>query len=181
MRALTALLVMAAIQGAAAEDLAPDTVGLPVSLTLNLTGAIAPHCGFSSSPEASVALGDLGTNGSLSVPFTVDCNALFDVKVASSGGALTNADVTAAPESFATRLDYTVGLSVATDLATVSGACAVSALSATGCALGSGLSSGNGVAIGTAGALTLSWAKPALKPVAGNYQDRLTLVVEVRS
>jgi hypothetical protein len=166
---------------AAVADSLPDTLGAPVSLNLELTGRVLPRCGFASAPTQSATLGDLGTAGSLALSFTLDCNAPFAMKVSSAHGALSHVGPVNASATFVTALDYTVDLSVDTDLAPVGGQCAASALASSTCAIGAGLSSGDGVAIGTGGSLTLGWAQPGTRPVAGSYQDSLVVTVEVRS
>lgn len=164
---------------AAADDAPPDTTGAPVTLVVDLTGTVVSHCGYAAMPPSSANLGDLSVAGSMALPFTLDCNIPFAVKVRSSNGALTRTVAAVATDGFTTSVDYAVAVSVETDLDPVSAQCPVHGL--TTCVLGTGLSSGDGVGIGTSGTLTVSWAKPAARPVAGSYVDQITLTVEVRA
>ena len=171
----------AALPCAAMADGLPDTFGAPVSLSLDLTGSVPSRCGFLKAPDSSASLGDLENAGSVALGFTMDCNAPFDIKLRSGNGALSHVGQQPAPNPFLASLDYTVGLSVATDLAPVGDACAASALGSQACSFGDGLSSHDGVSIGTDGSLTLSWTPPAQKMLAGSYQDQITITVEVRA
>lgn len=163
------------------EDLPADLAGAPVVLTLDLTGRVPTRCGFASAPASTADFGDLAVAGSLALPFTLDCNAPFQMKVASSNGALTRTEPVAAPDLYSTRVTYGVALSFNTDLGSAASACTSLALAQPVCALKAGLSSGDGVAMGTDGALKLSWTPPEKTLVAGSYADQITLTVEVRS
>lgn len=181
LRGSSAILCVLLAPCALAEDLPPVRLGAPVSLTLDLTGRIATRCGFATAPAVTANFGDLAATGSLALPFKLDCNTPFEVKVASSNGALARSEPIDAPAPYTAKLDYAIALSVDTDLATVAAQCMAGALTASSCALGAGLSSGDGVGIGTAGSLTLSWTPPVKTLVAGSYRDQITLTVEVRS
>jgi len=170
---------------ATANDGPPDTVGASTALKLDLIGIVPSHCGFKTAPPQSNNLGDIGQAGSLTLPFTLDCNATFDVRVSSQNGGLAHVGAVTPPAGFAALLDYDVKLSVGTDLGTVNGECVASAL-VSGCAIagpqGYGLSSGDGVAVGADAQLTLHWTPPAShKLLAGSYQDSITITVEARS
>jgi len=166
---------------ATAADAPPDMLGAPVSLTLDLTGKVPSRCGFVTAPATSANLGDLTVAGNIALPFKLDCNAPYAIKVRSDHGALARVGQAPAGSPFPITLDYVVGLTVATDLAPVSGQCAVSTLSSQACSWSAGLSSGDGVSIGTNGSLTVSWTAPAQTRLAGQYQDQITLTVEVRA
>jgi hypothetical protein len=181
-RTLVVCLSVVALASVAARGDAPAlSVGAPTTLRLDLVGTVPPHCGFKTPPEARAALGDLAAAGQFSTSFSLDCNAMFAIRVASAHGGLTHVGAAAAA-GFATSLDYNIAVSVATDLGTVGGECTASAL-AGGCALsgGQGLSSGSGVAIGTEGQLTLRWSAPPQRLIGGDYQDSIVITVGART
>jgi len=177
----TGALIWALSCAAVATDAPPVIVGQPVSLTLDLTGTVQSRCGFAAAPAQDTTLSAVDTAGQIALPFKLDCNAPFAVKISSVNGALSHVGAVSAPPTFATSLDYIVALSVNTDLVPVSGRCAASTLSSQACSFAAGLSSGDGVGIGTDGALIVTWTPPAQKLVAGSYQDSLTVTVEVRT
>jgi hypothetical protein len=181
-RTLVVCLSVVALASVAARGDAPAlSVGAPTTLRLDLVGSVPAHCGFKTAPEERAALGDLATAGQYSTSFSLDCNAMFAIRVASAHAGLSRVGALAAT-GFATSLDYTIAISVGTDLGTVGGECAASAL-AGGCALsgGQGLSSGNGIAVGTDGQLTLRWSAPPQRLVSGDYQDSIVITVEART
>jgi hypothetical protein len=162
----------------------PDTLGPPTSLRLDLVGAVPSRCGFGTAPAQDAALGELGGGGDLRLDFTLDCNAMFAIRIVSERGGLVHVGAATPPAGFAASLDYDVTLSVDTDLGAVSAACRASALAAAeSCTLGTaeGLSSGNGVAIGTNGQLVVHWAAPAQRLVGGSYRDSIVITVEART
>lgn len=170
---------------AALADSPPVDIGAPTVLTLALQGTVPTHCGFKSAPAQTATLTSLEQSGTLALPFTLDCNSTFDIRVASSNGGFKLADRdAAAPQGFLSTLDYDVAVSFATDMGSVSDHCAASALTA-GCGLygtvaGQGLSSGDGVGMDEDGAITLTWSAPSQRLIAGQYQDVITVIVEAR-
>jgi hypothetical protein len=174
----------AALLSCAAADEPPDTLGPPTTLRLDLVGSVTPRCGFATAPAQNAALGELGVGGDLRLDFTLDCNAMFAVRIVSDEGGLVRVGSAVPSAGFASSLDYDLTLRVDTDLGTVSAACAASELAAPdGCMLSSaqGLSSGSGIAIGTDGQLVLHWEAPEGKLTAGSYRDSIVITVEART
>jgi hypothetical protein len=159
------------------------------TLTIDLTGRVRAHCGFKTPPPNSVTVQDLSSAGSLSEPFTLDCNTPFRLRVSSQNGTLALKSAAAdAPAAFGQSDPYQLEVKFSTDLGNVDETCASTELhsSGGGCDFfgdktGQGVSSGKGVALGSQGALNISWTAPTTTLVAGQYVDTLTIVVEPRS
>jgi len=172
--------------GAAAASSTTTIVGDPQTLTVDVTGQVAGHCGFSTPPADHPVLGDLSAAGSLTVSFAVNCNTPFRVRAASANGGLKTSS--AAADGFANLLDYSLELQLGTDAGGLDATCNADALvsGAGGCAFygasaGEGLSSGQGVSLNATGALKFDWTTAPRRLVAGAYSDTLTIVVEARS
>jgi hypothetical protein len=166
--------------------------GRDAVITLDLTGRVPAHCGFKSQPASSVEVGDLTRSGSVAIPFRLDCNSNFAVKISSANGGLRPASEgrqphRPAPSGFVDNLAYDLDLNVDTDKGPVADHCKASELaSGDGCrAAGGGhfrgLTSEGGVAIDRQGGLVLNWAAPAGHLVAGRYEDTITVTVEART
>jgi spore coat protein U-like protein len=162
-------------------------VGDPQSVTVDVVGTVPGHCGFTTTPSGQTIPGDLSQGGSLTIDFGVNCNAPFLVRASSKNGAFLT-DQPAVGDGLANQLDYSLHLTLATDLGALDATCNADALTAGagGCAFygtatGQGLSSGDGVAINQSGSLQFGWTQSAKQLVAGSYSDTLTIVVEVRS
>ena len=172
--------------GAAAASSPTTQVGDPQAVTIDVTGTVAERCGFSTPPTSQAALGDLTSPGTLSLPFTVDCNTPFRIRAMSSNGGLKTHSPGAA--GFTNTLDYNLQLQLSTDAGALSATCDAGALAGGGgdCAYygncaGQGLSSGEGVALKAPAALKFDWTPPPKRLVAGTYTDTVTIVVEARS
>lgn len=190
MAVLGAACIAAVVAAApASADQLPNRFGPPATLTISLIGTIGSQCGFSSAPPTNAMLNDLTQANSLTLNFSLECNAGFAVGVSSQNGGLKNSGVTGVlANGFTDLLDYKVALQYQTDLGTVSGHCDAASLAAAsptcnfyGTAPGQGLSSGDGVAAGTPGSMTLSWTPPPNKKIAaGKYGDTITVTVGTR-
>jgi hypothetical protein len=166
---------------ALADDDLPDVCGSPVSLTLDLTGTIPAHCGYATLPPATANLGNIANAGSVALPFLLNCNVPYAMRVSSSNGALLRTPAQAAPDGFAASLDYSVSLVVDTDLLPASAQCTSPQLTSSSCILATGLQSGDGISVGANGALTVSWLSSQQRLVAGSYRDQITLIIEART
>jgi hypothetical protein len=176
--------------GLALAVLAPSTTcaapenGPADSLKLVVQGEIPKRCGFKTAPLAVINLGVLDDGGSVEIPFVVDCNTGYRIRMQSERGALEAAQ---ASSVFPNRLAYDVSVYVGTDGADLTAGCASENLRSGGCQLhgavvgSGGLSSGDAISIDEAGALKLEWQAPASVLTAGSYSDTLTIVVEGRS
>ncbi|NJR20261.1 MAG: hypothetical protein HC777_01400 [Hyphomonadaceae bacterium] len=168
---------------------------------------VAPRCGWASGgqPAARVDLGSLDIAGSKDVPFALDCNTPFVIRVSSLNGGLVNDGTSSIdfPTSFTDLVNYDLRMRLGvrrlngdTDTRTrdCNSAQVWQLVLAANCdfggtAIGEGWSSNNAVANANdpglpASRLRLSWSertRGAPTRVAGSYSDVLTVSVEAQS
>ena len=172
-------------------------------VTLEVMATISGRCGFSEAPTLPTQRYDVTADVEINIPFKVDCNQLFNVRIASTNGGM-QAMRTGADYGFATFRPYDVALTLGLSNAdSISRECSSPALSARpslvlggsgrqkigsceffGTVKKSGLSSGSAIAASDAkmSELKISWdAATGTRMLAGVYQDTLTIVVEPRT
>ena len=162
-------------------------LGSPTELRIDLQGRVAARCELVTPPAPMSRLA-LTRDGESQAAFAIDCNAPFVMRVRSGEGAFASVDPT---PGIATRVPYEVSVAVGTDAGrqdlgwcdaaaltdAAVGACAFSPAAAS-----HGWSSGDATAIDQTGAVRLRWqADPEGSPLLGDYQDTITIELEVRS
>jgi spore coat protein U-like protein len=170
------------------------------TVKLDISASIPARCGLIDLAKAPLTAADLTQDASMTLPFKVDCNQPFVIRMSSSNGGmryLGEGDsfgfMTFKPYEVA--LD--VGLSGGSSLSRSCGSTALNPSSAAaagegmgvgcefyGTAFRTGLSSGDAIAASDAGpsSLKISWRGASIRRMrAGSYQDTLTIVVEPRS
>ena len=143
---------------------------------ITVEGSIVASCAINGM-AASANLGNISQAGSLSVPFTIDCNAPFSYALKSANGGLKHQAVAAAPSGFSVLLPYSVQTVIATNSGAGINQTCTSANVKDGAVTCPFANSGNAVAINQPGSLGLSWSASGQPLVAGSYQDVLTLTV----
>lgn len=162
-------------------------LGSPTELRIDLQGRVAARCELVTPPAPMSRLA-LTRDGESQAAFAIDCNAPFIMRVRSGEGGFASVDPT---PGIATRVPYEVSVAVGTDAGrqdlgwcdaaaltdAAVGACAFSPAAAS-----RGWSSGDAAAIDQTGAVRLRWqADPEGAPLLGDYQDTITIELEVRS
>ena len=167
---------------------------------LDITASIAPRCGLVDLTNVQLPRADVTVAASMDVPFKVDCNQPFVIRITSGNGGLRLIGE-GNSFGFVTFKPYDVKLDLGlSNEPNISRTCASAALNTAtaasagegmgmgcdffGTAVRSGLSSGNAIAAGDAAPsnLKISWRGGSQgRMLAGSYQDTLTIVVEPRS
>lgn len=149
-------------------------------IAVKFEGEIARECAVDQSGQQDIALeiGDVSRPGTKDFTFTVNCNTPFDYHLEAEHGALLLKGVGAGSRSNQVRVPYEVAVRIGTDAEAIEDRCSSESIQAGAvrCAFSN---SGNAIAMGTAGRLTVAWA-PEGMPMAGEYADRLTILVNAR-
>jgi hypothetical protein len=162
-------------------------LGAPTELRIDLRGRVAARCELVAAPAPMSGLA-VTRGGESASAFAIDCNAPFIMRVRSDRGGFGNATPTPGIEPL---IPYELSVAVGTDsgrqdlgwceaaqlTSDSAGACAFSPAAAS-----RGWSSGDATAIDETGTLRLRWRDNASEaPLLGDYQDTITIELEVRS
>ena len=155
-------------------------------VTIRIDGDIVPECtlsgdsasGGATSFELDMSMLDVTRPGRHDYAFMVNCNAAFEYRMEAQYGALTHAAGVAAP-GFTSAVPYDIGVYIPTDVAPINDLCPGEAIRSgqVRCRFSN---SGDGIAIGSKARLTLTWSPENAVPVAGQYSDRIQIIVGVR-
>lgn len=154
------------------------------SVAVRLEGDISPQCAIEaadfSGPTLGIPIqfGDVSQAGRFDYGFTVNCNAPFIYKVEAQNGALMHEDGRAVP-GFTTAVPYQVAMHIPTKTRVISESCAGSGIRMGSASCGFG-DSGGDIALGAQSSLTISWPSSGTAPLAGKFEDRLSITVAVQ-
>lgn len=168
-----------ALLGACSSVLAASRV------SVQLEGDIAPECSVGGSAGGAGAtlglqlkLDDITRPGRKDYPFLLNCNAPFNYRVEAQYGAFTNTGLATAPDGLAAAVPYDVTVRIPTDGAPIVDTCPSASLRAgrVSCPFSN---SGNSIALLSEAQISLVWRSPANLLAAGEYVDRISIIVAV--
>lgn len=193
-RLFSALLTVCAVS--AAGGLAPLSVANAApradAVKIVVIAELKARCGFGSRPQDPSGIADLTVPGSITIPFSLECNAPFVIGVKSGSGGFKSSRT---PDASGFRFvqPYTATLNVDTDRqrrdidqrcsSTVLTEASTARCDMRASAAGQGVRSGNAVSVGGDASLTVQWSPDASAPrlIAGAYQETITIYLAART
>lgn len=144
-------------------------------LSVTVKGHLRPSCQVSNE-KPTLTLGELSRAGSASVSFSISCNAPFHYALSSRNGSLVHRAGVMAKPPFFSSLPYTVTYKLGTSAGFIVDACPSSNMvgTLTSC---SGRSGPNAVAIQQSVTVGFSWDPAGSFPIAGSYNDVVTITL----
>lgn len=152
-------------------------------VAIKLVGQVAPECAVvaasESSADGTLELGDITQPGQKTYSFIVNCNAPFEYRLEATNGALLQKDTSPVGTGLTTSVPYQIAMHIPTDKDAIDDSCAGNAIrkARISCRFSN---SGNRIALNSQSKMTLSWTSGDNFPVAGKYQEHLTLTLAVR-
>jgi hypothetical protein len=145
-------------------------------VTLHLRGRIAPRCAVST-PNAILDVGNIAKAGSAQLNLTLSCNTPFRYAISSQNGGLKHESASAATAPFFHLLPYTMKITLPADAGVTVDTCSSSNSTASGKACQKSGIVETVAAKGRAATLEFTWNPGDQRPLAGRYQDIVTITV----
>jgi hypothetical protein len=177
-RSFKATVIAASLLGSVLYP-ANEIVAAASSVRLEIIGNVTPSC-TSSITTATFRANDITKAGSSKLSFTVDCNAPFQYSLQSDNGALRLAGAPGSATGGSVEAPYDVHIKIPLTFGgAIDDTCASGTLKqgAVSCHFSD---SGRKIAVNQTAEMDISWKSPQGQLTAGQYTDRLSILVSVR-